>query len=207
MIWLAFLGCGKKDDGDHSGDPVAGCAALQSAPLSSVSANEWPPDLGPTLASYDGLAGRWTAQSDCGQGAVGVKLVPLPRDTLEVVTAPYPASAPCGCIVDPEFGPDGAYGQLATFDGLQVYVETWDDPGVSGRNLVAAGGLFDAASPFQVRACARDNIDPYLQSAWDNVNVVVRQAGGDLEMAIELTNDDGTSDVCHLTGFSFVEGL
>lgn len=206
MLLLGFLGCGGDDTDTHSGGP-SGCDALVSEPLGQVPATEWDPDLGPAMATYDELAGRWTADTSCGIGRVGIKFVTHTRDELEVVREPYPAGVPCGCTIDPSFGPDGTYGPLATFTDLEFYVETWDDPGVQGQNVIASGALYASDDPFQVRACGTQTIDPYLGSAYDDLTTIVRVGGGALSGAIVLTTLTGESSTCDLTDFELVEAL
>ncbi len=198
---------GDKDEGTHSGDP-SGCDALVTEPLPSVPATEWDPDLGPAMATYDSLGGRWTATADCeGVGEIGLKFLKRSRDELQVVREGYPPGLPCGCDNDPDFGADADFGPLATFTDFEFYVETWNDPGVQGQTVISAGGLFAADDPFQVRACGRTTIDPYLGSQWDYLTTILRVSGGNLEGAIVLSNDAGESTTCALTGFDLVEAL
>lgn len=206
MLLLGFLGCGGDDTDTHSGGP-AGCDALVSAPLGAVPATEWDPDLGPAMATYDGLAGRWTADTSCGLGRVGLKFVNRTRDELEVVQEPYPAGVPCGCTFDPSFGPDGTYGPLALFTDFEFYVETWDDAGVQGQNVITQGALYPSDAPFQVRACGTQTIDPYLGSEWDDLTTIVRVTGGALGGSVLLSKSTGESSSCDLTDFELVEAL
>jgi hypothetical protein len=207
VLLLAILGCGGNDDtGTHSGDP-GGCLSIVTEPLGSVPATEWDPDLGPAMETYDGLAGRWTAETDCGLGRIGLKFVNRAREELEVVREPYPTSLPCGCDNDPDFGADSAYAPLALFTDFEFYVETWDDPGVEGQNVISAGGLFDASAPFQVRACGRQSIDPYLGSEWDALTTFLRVTGGTLGGTVLLSKDSGETSACALSDFVLVEAL
>jgi hypothetical protein len=208
VLLLAVLGCGGDDDGgSDSGSDAAGCATLETAPLGTVPATEWDPGLPPAMDAFESLSGRWTAATDCGLGTIGIKLVGGTRDDLQVVTTPYAPGYDCGCVTDPAFGPDTDYGPIATFTGLSVYLETWDDPGVQGQSVDNGGALYGAGAPFEVRACGRQDIEPYLLSAWDSLTTVVRVTGGTLEGTVRLATDEGETSVCALTDFQFVEGL
>lgn len=207
MVLLVLWGCGGDKETDDTGGGELGCSQLVANPLPTVPASEFPPDLGARMETYDSLPGRWTADTDCGIGEIGIKLVGVPRDELQVVEQGYPAGSPCGCTADPSYGHDGEFGLIATFSSFEIYIETWDDPGVQGRTLVSVGGLFDAASPFELRACGRDEIDPYLGSQWDTVTGALRVVAGELEASILLSNDTGESTTCNLSNFTLVEAL
>jgi hypothetical protein len=205
VLLLTWFACNGKDATTDSADGAE--CSLVSDPLGTVPATEWNPDLGAAMATYDGLAGRWTADTDCDLGTVGFKFVVRSRDELEVVKEGYPAGLPCGCDGDPAFGTDSDYSPIATFADFEFFVETWDDPGAQSQNVISGGALFDTAAPFQIRACGRMTIDPVLGSQWDTLTTILRVSNGALSGAVILSDDEGQAESCELSGFELVEAL
>lgn len=203
---LLLWGC-NGDSGTTDTDGAAGtCDEIEVEPLTSVPATEWDPALSAAFVDYDSLAGRWNAVDACG-GTVGIKILTPDRETMDIVTQPWTTERLiCGCVNDPLYGDDTQFTPLATFDGFQFYIETFDDPGVQGQTIVGSGSLFGDA-PFTVRGCAVTNIDPALGSAWDQVTAILRVEGGVPTGALVLANKEQEVTSCALTDWQLVQKL
>lgn len=207
LLGAVIGGCG--GDKDETPDPDAvSCEGLATEPLSRVEVTRWPAGLTEALPLYDTLDGRWEASSSCG-GLLTLKFLSVPREELEVVTAPYEAgSSNCGCVWDPELGSDEQYPMAAISRGFEYYVEVFDDPALDGRTLEGEGVLFGSGAPVAFRGCAHDDVDPILQSVYDQVATIVRiDPNGVLSGSLVLTPVNSEPEVCELTGFSLVEAL
>jgi hypothetical protein len=210
LVWLgasALIGCG--GDKDQGTDPDAvSCEGLATSVLGQVESTRWPAGLADALPRYDLLDGRWEASSSCG-GLLTLKFVSVPREALEVVTSPYTAeSSNCGCVADPEFGADEQYPMAAVSPDFEYFVEVFEDPALDGQTLRGEGVLFGTGAPISFRGCARDDVDPILQSQYDQVAAIVRiDNAGQLSGTLVLEPLEGEPEECTLSGFRLIEAL
>ncbi|MEZ4237686.1 MAG: hypothetical protein R3F59_16370 [Myxococcota bacterium] len=205
VLALVSAGCsGKGKDADTAGEPS--CDGLTTNVLGQVEVTQWPAGLSDVLVPYDGLEGRYQVSSTCG-GLVTIKIVAVPREELQVVTSPYAAgSSGCGCTFDPDYGDDAQYPMGAITETFDFYVDSYEDPALDGQTLHGQGVLYGTSAPFLFRGCALDDVDPVLQSAYDQVGGIVRITdAGELEGAIILRPLNGEAEVCELGGFDKVE--
>lgn len=206
--WVTLLawGCGG-DDEPTTTDPDAGtCNELDKAPMSQVPATEWDPGLGDAFDDFELLAGRWNVSNECG-GIVGIKITTPDRESMDIVTSTWTTpSLFCGCVNDPEYADDTKYDPIATFDGFEFYIETFDDPGVQGQNIVGSGSLFSGA-PFTVRGCAVKDIDPAFGSAWDQMTAIIRIENGEPTGSLVLATNEQQVTTCKLSNWQLVQKL
>jgi hypothetical protein len=205
FLLLGAVACSgnDKDDGTQVGND---CDSIETAPLSQVEATEWPAGLTDAIPVYNSLGGRWTASNSCG-GEIAVKFVPRPQEELEVVTSPYNTTERCGCPTDPKYLDDTKYDVVALHSNFDFYVETFDDPGLAGQTILSGGALYGPGEPMTVRACGIDDIDPILQSAYDQATTIVRIENGAITGSLVLAPATGEPVVCDLTNFTLVEAL
>lgn len=192
--------CGGDDTTDTAGDPDL--CTLQTSPLPTVEVTDWPEGLSEVAPLYDGVSGRYSVTSSCGDVLI-VKIIHPDREQLEVVTTGYPAGAGgCGCAADPDYADDAAYGPVATFTDVQLYVESYPDTSLNARTLDGAGALFAPDDPMQLRFCMHDDIDPVLLSAYDQLDISIRLEAGALTGKLVFTDAAGAVTDCSLSGFN-----
>lgn len=207
LLGLCSLVLGCSGDGKDGDDPPPSCEVVVTAPLTEVDATTWPAGLTDAIPDYNALAGRWTATSSCG-GEVALKFVTRPQEELLVVQEPWVTTQPCGCTTDPSFEADSAYNAVAIHESFEFYVETFPDPALDGITIPSSGALFGPGSPLTVRACGVDDVDPVLQSVYDQVTTIVRvDAAIGMTGSLVLTPKEGEVEICELSGFTLVEAL
>jgi hypothetical protein len=202
---VVLWGCSGKNKDDDSA-PDASCDDIVTERLGSVAATEWPAGLAEAVPTYNDTGGRWTATSSCG-GEIAVKFTRVSQEDLLVVREPWTTTnLPCGCITDPNHPDDTAFDVVALHENYAFYVESFDDPALNAQTIVSSGALYGPGEPLQFRACGFDNVDPYLQSRYDQITTVVRvDAGGVMSGTLVLAPIDGPVETCELTGFVLVE--
>jgi hypothetical protein len=203
FLLLGAVACtGKdKDDGTQAGND---CDSIETAPLAQVEATQWPAGLTDAIPVYNDLGGRWTASNSCGE-PIAIKFVTRPQEELEVVQTPYNTTERCGCPTDPKYLDDTQYDVVALHDNFDFFVEVFDDPGLAGQTIKAAGALYGPGEPMTVRACGVDDVDPILQSAYDQVTTILRVEGGAMTGSLVLAPAEGEPVVCDLSDFVLVE--
>jgi hypothetical protein len=201
LLCVVALGCGGDKDTETPGDPNL-CNDLVAEPLPTVPATDWPAGLDAAMPEYVEIGGRYTVTSSCGQ-VLTVKLTRQEQDQLKVVTSPFPEGAgDCGCTADPNYGDDTEYDVIALFEDFEIYVESFEDPALDSATFENDGALFGPGSPMLVRFCVTEDVDPVLNSAYDQVSIVLRVEGGSLNGALVLTPFEGEPEVCELSGFN-----
>lgn len=211
MRWLVlgFVAAGCNGDGGGGGNDtdLGTCDDLVTAPLPTVPSTDWPEGLAEAITSYQEFGGRYEVSNTCGDG-IAVKITPPLFETLEVVTEPYNTTQECGCTVDPDFPDDAQLDMLATMSGFEVFIESWTDPGIAGQTVVGSGALYAEGTGMLLRACGTEDIDPYLQSAYDQLDVVIRiDESGSLVGLLRLTPVDPEApvEICDLSNFNLQE--
>jgi hypothetical protein len=211
---IALVGCGGNGKDDDTA-PDASCDDIVTERLGSVSVEEWPAGLAEVIPTYDGLGGRWTAtatsdsaDSTLCNGTLALKFTNHSREDLQVVREGWTSTTlTCGCLTDPQYPDDTSFDVLAIDDGFQFYVESFGDPALNGVTLTGSGKLFGAGAPMDFRACAVDDVDPVLQSAYDQVTTVLRVIDGVMTGTLVLVPTSGAVETCELTDFALVEPL
>lgn len=200
-------GCGGHKDGTDTGSDPASCNDVVTERLGAVETTRWPDGLAEALPVYQRIAGRWSATSSCGS-SVTVKFTTVLQEDLQVVTTPWPnTTTACGCETDPSFPADNQLGAVALTEDFQYFVEAYDDPALDAISITGRGTLFGPSQPLAFRGCAVDDVDPVLQSAYDQVSTIVRiDANGELSGTFVLTPAGGSPDTCELSGFDLIEG-
>jgi len=203
---LALAACGDDTDGMEPSN-LAGCGALETSPLPLIDVTAWPDGTPEALDTYRGNDGRWEVQSSCEDLSTAIKITSESEEAIEVVEAQYPGGLNCGCPEDPSFGADSEYPMVGTFKNFQIFIESFHDTGGQNRSLTGVGALFSPGAPLRMRGCASDSIDPLTDSNFDQIAAYFRiEQGGAMTGDIVLTNDDeGTTEVCALTDWVFIE--
>ena len=202
----ALWACSGGDD--PTGTTEAGsCDGIATSPLAEVSSEAWPDGTAEAIETYRTVDGRYETTNSCGY-PTAIKLTThiAGEEALQLVTEPWPVSRDCGCLTDPNFAPDSKYGLVALHDEFQFFVETFDDPGVQGQTLVGDGALFTPGEPMRFRGCATTNIDPLLESRYEQLTTIFRiELGGTLSADLVLATPEGEVEVCSLSGFVKIE--
>lgn len=211
---IALVGCSGKGKDDDSA-PDASCDDIVTERLGAVSVDEWPAGLAEAIPDFELIGGRWsaTATSDSTaatacSGTIALKFTTETREDLLVVREPWSSpTLPCGCQSDPSFPSDNTLDVVALTENFSFYVETFGDPALNARTVPGAGALFGPGEPMSFRGCAVDDVDPILQSAYDQVTTVLRVTGGVLSGTLVLAPVSGAVETCELTDFKLVEAL
>lgn len=202
---LAFVACkdnGGNETGTNTGAPS--CDDVVTQPLAEVPSTQWPTGLDQAILDFQDFSGPYTVSNSCGDNLT-VKLTAPSFETLVVVTTPWATeNLKCGCLNDPQYPDDTEMEAVALLEGFEVFIDSWPDPGVDGQRVIGAGALYAPTSDLEFRACGVKDIDPYLQSAFEQVGAIIRmpQSGG-LEGTLTLAPLDGSAvQVCQLTNFN-----
>lgn len=208
LVALVLGACGNKDQGDTGTGPAgAGCDQIETKPLVEVPSTEWPLGLDAAILEYQDFSGNYTVSNSCGDNLT-VKLTAPAFETLQVVLTPWTTTRErCGCVNDPDYPDDTQLDPVALLDNFEFYIDEWPDLGVSGQTVVGSGALYGPDEELEFRACGLRDVDPVLQSAYDQIGAVVRiPAGGQFEAAITLAPLDGSEVVtCNFTNFNLQE--
>lgn len=208
-LWPLALAaaCGGNDDTTDT-DPPPSCDEIVTAPLGQVPVGEWPSGLAEAIPDYTGIGGRYDVDTACSDGTLSLKLTPTSEEELQVVQQPWTSSTlTCGCVTDPLYADDTKYEVLARFEGFDVFVEQFGEPGVDNQSIAAAGSLFGGSAPMSFRACGSLNVNPILGSVYEQVSAVIRLEGGAFTGELVLARTDGTVETCDLSEWELVEGL
>lgn len=203
---MALWGCSGKSKDDDTAAGSATCDDIVTERLGGVSVDEWPAGLAEAVPVYNGLDGRWTATSSCGED-ITVKFTRDTQEDLLVVREPWTTTTlQCGCSTDPSFPDDTSFDVVALHENFSFYVESFTDPALSARTIVSSGALYGTGEPLIFRACGLDDVDPILQSRFDQVTTILRvDASGVMTGTLVLVPVDGAVETCELTDFQLIE--
>ena len=174
---LGMISCGGGDSEDSGITET--CEDRTTTPLTDLPSDQWPAGLDAAVTAYKNLSGTWEAASCFDESqTVTIKIVAVPIEEIDIITAGISSEVPCGCVNDPSYGHDGTYNPVAIVPEIQVSLEMEDeegiDPGIDNQTFQLAGGMFGPDQPIMYRGCASDTIEPYLESAYDQVAVAIR---------------------------------
>ncbi|HHO54342.1 MAG TPA: hypothetical protein ENK18_26595 [Deltaproteobacteria bacterium] len=201
----ALTACAGPSGTDGTTTNEGSCDDIVTAPLGTVSVEDWPQGTADAMETFLSIPGRWEVDNSCGL-PTAIKITTGPQETLELVQEPWPLTHDCGCLTDPSFAPDSKYGLVAVHDSFEFFVETFDDPGVSGQTLEGSVTLFAPGEAMRLRGCAVTNIDPLLGSTYEQLTTILRiEQGGIMSSDLVLAKEDGTVQVCTLSNFTLVE--
>jgi hypothetical protein len=201
---LVVVGCSGGDGGGGNTNDALTCDDIEKAPLTSVPSTEWPDGLDEAILDYQDFGGRYEVSNSCGD-SFAVKLTAPPFDTLEVVTEQWQTTTErCGCLSDPNYPDDTQFDVVALVSGFEVFVESWPDPALNGKLIVGGGAVYSPDEELFLRACGTLDVDPYLQSLYDQVGAVIRiTQSGAIEGTLTLAPLDGSAvQTCQLSNFN-----
>lgn len=204
---LSLVACGGDNadtTGSDSGFQELTCDDIATRPLGQVPTTEWDPTLAGMLddsAIWPTLAGRWTADSSCGEPVVLAMTFEGTDESLEIVDG-YPTGLQCGCVDDPVLGADSVIRPTAIDRDFTVFVESFSDPGLDAQTLDGTLSLLDGSDGAIVRGCGEDTVDPATFSDFETVTVSVRMdAYGIAAGTILMLGGPQGSLQCDLTNF------
>ena len=213
---IALVGCSGGDDDDTGTTET--CDDRVTSPLTDVPNADWPDGLDAAITAYKSLAGTWEA-SNCYDDSqtVTIKIVTVPIEEIDIITSGVSSAVPCGCVNDPSYGHDGTMSPVAIVPEIQVSIEVdvddddSIDPGIDNQTFQMAGGMFGANQDLLYRACASANIEPFLESDYDQVAVLFRLAPIDeatldadegrpsMSFLLDTLTEGGATSQCDLT--------
>jgi hypothetical protein len=212
-VLIALVGCGGDDDDTGITET---CDDRVTSPLTDVPNADWPDGLDAAITAYKSLAGTWEG-SNCYDDSqtVLIKIVTIPIEEIDIITSGISSEVPCGCVNDPSYGHDGTMSPVAIVPEIQVSIEVEDevsiDPGIDNQTFQMSGGMFGANQSLLYRACATTNIEPYLESDYDQVAAQFRLAPIDeatldadegrpsLTFLLDTLTEGGATSQCDLT--------
>ena len=178
---LAMVGCGGGDDEVTETGPSYSCDDLVTAPYSSLTPDEYPPNVAQSIPAAQRIEGLWEGVS-CADSTqkVTVKFEPVPviPDEIDAVLETPDPSLACGCGYDPRFGADNQLDLVALTPAFTMVIDPEDggemEPAIDNRLFEITGALFGGENGLLFRACYNDTIDPYLNSAYGDMTINFR---------------------------------